>query len=50
VRDHVTVAADADDETVKAAALAAEGVVKSLAGAVPKKVIMVKGKLVSIVM
>jgi leucyl-tRNA synthetase len=50
VRDHVTVAADADDETVKAAALATEGVVKSLAGATPKKVIVVKGKLVSIVM
>jgi leucyl-tRNA synthetase len=49
VRDHVTLAADADDETVKAAALAAEGVVKSLAGATPKKVIVVKGKLVSIV-
>jgi leucyl-tRNA synthetase len=50
VRDHVTVAADADDETVKAAALATEGVVKSLAGVSPKKVIVVKGKLVSIVM
>jgi leucyl-tRNA synthetase len=49
VRDHVTVAADADDEAVKAAALAADGVVKSLAGAAPKKVIVVKGKLVSIV-
>ncbi len=49
VRDHVTVAADADDESVKAAALATEGVVKSLAGATPKKVIVVKGKLVSIV-
>ncbi len=49
VRDRITVAAEADDETVKAAALAAEGVVKTLAGAAPKKVIVVKGKLVSIV-
>jgi leucyl-tRNA synthetase len=49
VRDHITVPAEMDDESVKAAALAAEGVVKSLAGATPKKVIVVKGKLVSIV-
>ncbi len=50
VRDRVTVPADADDETVKAAALAAEGVVRALEGQPPKKVIVVKGKLVSIVM
>jgi len=49
VRDRVTVPAGADDETVKAAALAAEGVVKALEGKEPKKVIVVKGKLVSVV-
>ncbi len=49
VRDRVTVPADADDETVKTAALAAEGVVKALEGKTPKKVIVVKGKLVSLV-
>jgi leucyl-tRNA synthetase len=49
LRDRITVAAEADDETVKAAALAAEGVVKALAGGAPKKVIVVKGRLVSIV-
>ncbi len=49
VRDRITVPAEADDETVKAAALAAEGVVKALEGKQPKKVIVVKGKLVSVV-
>ena len=49
VRDRVTVPADADEETVKAAALAAEGVIKTLDGKEPKKVIVVKGKLVSVV-
>jgi leucyl-tRNA synthetase len=49
LRDRITVAAEADDEIVKAAALAAEGVVKALAGAAPKKVIVVKGRLVSVV-
>jgi leucyl-tRNA synthetase len=49
VRDRITVAADADDETVKTTALAAEGIIRSLDGKQPKKVIVVKGKLVSIV-
>ncbi len=49
VRDRVTVAAEADEATVRAAALAAEGVLKSLDGKTPKKVIVVKGKLVSVV-
>jgi leucyl-tRNA synthetase len=49
LRDRIVVPVDADDETIKAAALAAEGVVKSLDGKEPKKVIVVKGKLVSVV-
>jgi leucyl-tRNA synthetase len=49
LRDRITVPAEADDETVKAAALAAEGVVKMLDGKAPKKVIVVRGKLVSVV-
>ena len=49
VRDRITVAADASDETVQAAALAAEGVIRALEGKQPRKVIVVKGKLVSIV-
>ena len=49
VRDRITVAADADDSTVQAAALAAEGVIRAMEGKTPRKVIIVKGKLVSIV-
>lgn len=49
VRGHVTVPAEADDESVKTAALAVEGVVKALEGKAPKKVIVVKGRLVSVV-
>ena len=49
VRDRITVSADADEETVKAAALSTEGIIKFLEGREPKKVIVVKGKLVSIV-
>jgi leucyl-tRNA synthetase len=49
VRDRVTLPADASDEDVRAAALAAEGVTRALGGRQPKKVIVVKGKLVSVV-
>jgi len=49
VRDRITVAADADDETVKAVALASENVQKYLEGAAPRKVIVIKGRLVNIV-
>jgi leucyl-tRNA synthetase len=49
VRGRVTVAADADADVVEAAALADEKVVAFLAGAVPKKVIVVAGKLVNVV-
>jgi leucyl-tRNA synthetase len=49
VRERITVAADASEETVKTAALAAESIIKALDGKQPKKVIVVPGKLVSIV-
>ena len=49
VRDRVTVPAEASEEEVKSAALASEGVQKFLEGKEPKKVIVVKGKLVSVV-
>jgi len=49
VRDHVTVAAEASDEEIKAAALASETVKKYLEGKEPKKVIVAQKKLVSIV-
>ncbi len=49
LRDRITVAADADEEAVKAKALASELVLKALAGKAPKKVIVIKGRLVNIV-
>jgi leucyl-tRNA synthetase len=49
LRGHVTVAADADDATVEAAALAEPRVVAVLDGAVPKKMIIVKGRMVNVV-
>jgi leucyl-tRNA synthetase len=49
VRDRITVPADADEETIKSAALASETVQKYLEGKEPKKVIVAKGRLVSIV-
>lgn len=49
VRGRVVVAADADDDAVKAAALADEKVQAFLAGASPRKVIVVAGRLVNLV-
>ena len=49
VRGHITVAADLDPAGVEAAALADQKVAASLAGATPKKVIVVPGRMVNIV-
>ncbi|MCK8646663.1 leucine--tRNA ligase [Mycobacterium colombiense] len=49
VRGRVLVAADADQEALKAAALADEKVQAFLAGANPRKVIVVPGRLVNLV-
>jgi leucyl-tRNA synthetase len=49
VRGRITVPADADADAVEAAALADEKVRTSLAGATPKKVIVVAGRLVNLV-
>ncbi|WP_134426057.1 leucine--tRNA ligase [Mycobacterium ulcerans] len=49
VRGRVVVAADADDDAVKAAALADQKVQAFLAGASPRKVIVVAGRLVNLV-
>ncbi len=49
VRDRIVVAAEADEESVKAAALGNEKVVAALAGKMPKKVIVIKSRLVNIV-
>ncbi|MCB0979807.1 MAG: class I tRNA ligase family protein, partial [Ilumatobacter sp.] len=49
VRGRVVVAADADTATVEAAAMADDKVQTALAGATPKKVIVVPGRMVNIV-
>jgi leucyl-tRNA synthetase len=49
VRGRITVAADADAEALEAAALADEKVQAFINGATPKKVIVVPGRLVNIV-
>lgn len=49
LRDRITVPAGTDEATIKATALATEGVQKFLEGKSPKKVIVVPGRLVNIV-
>ena len=49
VRDRINVPAEATEEEVRAAALGSENVQKFLEGKEPRKVIVVKGKLVSLV-
>ncbi|MBN1259058.1 MAG: leucine--tRNA ligase [Anaerolineae bacterium] len=49
VRARITVAADATEETIREAALAEENVQRYLAGKTVRKIIVPKGKLVSIV-
>jgi leucyl-tRNA synthetase len=49
VRGHVTVAADADNAAVEAAALADAKVAAALAGVDPKKVIVVPGRVINVV-
>ncbi len=49
VRDRVRVAAEAGEEEIKSAVMASEVIQKQLEGKEPKKVIVVKGKLVSLV-
>ncbi|EHK84514.1 leucine--tRNA ligase [Saccharomonospora azurea] len=49
VRSRISVAADADNDTVKKAALADEKIVALLDGAEPRKVIVVPGRLVNVV-
>jgi leucyl-tRNA synthetase len=49
LKSRVMVAADADDESIRATALSEERVVSALAGKAVRKVIVVKGRLVNIV-
>ena len=48
-RGEITMAKDADTKSVEAAALADEGVIRALDGKPPKKVIVVPGRIVNIV-
>ncbi|MBI1328858.1 MAG: leucine--tRNA ligase [Alphaproteobacteria bacterium] len=48
-RGEITIAPDADEATVREAALATEGVVRALEGKAPKKVIVVPKRIVNIV-
>ncbi len=49
LRGSITVSATADKATIEAAALATEAFIKQAAGAAPKKVIVVPGRLINIV-
>jgi len=49
VRDRIVVAAETDDEQIKAQSLGSEKVVAALGGKTPKKVIVIKSRLVNIV-
>jgi leucyl-tRNA synthetase len=49
IREKITVDADASEEQIKAAALGSERVAAELAGRQPKKVIVIKARLVNIV-
>jgi leucyl-tRNA synthetase len=48
-RDEIEVPAEADEDTIRAAALASEGVQRHLGGREPKKLIVVPGRLVNLV-
>ena len=49
IKDKIVVSADADEEQIKQKALACEKVIAALAGNQPKKVIVIKSRLVNIV-
>lgn len=49
LRDTLTVAKDMDKASLEALALASDKIIRTLDGAVPKKVIVVPGRLVNIV-
>jgi leucyl-tRNA synthetase len=49
IKDRIVVAADASEEQIKEKALASEKVIEAMAGKEPKKVIVIKSRLVNIV-
>jgi leucyl-tRNA synthetase len=50
LRDRITVAADATEEQIQAAALASEVIQKFLSGATPRKIIVAQKRLVNLVL
>ena len=50
IKDRIVVAPDADEASIKAKALASSKVVEALAGATPRKVIVIKSRLVNVVL
>jgi len=49
IKDRIVVAAEADDEQIKQKALTCEKVIAAMAGKEPKKIIVIKSRLVNIV-
>lgn len=49
IKDKIVVSADADEEAIKAKALASEKVIEAIGGKAPKKIIVIKSRLVNIV-
>ena len=49
IKDRIVVAADADEDQIKEKALASEKVIAAMAGKEPKKIIVVKSRLVNII-
>ena len=49
IKDRIVVSAEADEEQIKQKALASEKVIAALAGKLPKKIIVIKSRLVNIV-
>jgi leucyl-tRNA synthetase len=49
IKDRIVVAAEADEEQIKQQALASEKVIAAMAGKSPKKIIVIKSRLVNIV-
>ncbi|GAG52327.1 unnamed protein product, partial [marine sediment metagenome] len=49
IKDRIVVSADADEEQIKQKALSSEKVIAAMAGKEPKKIIVIKSRLVNIV-
>jgi leucyl-tRNA synthetase len=49
IKDRIVVSADADEEKIKQKALGCEKVIAAMAGKEPRKIIVIKSRLVNIV-